>query len=178
MSRIGKKPVVLPQGVSARLADDQIVVKGPKGEMKHRLHPRIKVEIAGAQVTFSRSTDRTPDRAAHGLMRSLVAGAVLGVTRGFEKTLEINGVGFRAQVEGRKLNMTLGFSHPVVFEIPQGISVELAQKNQLIIRGVDKYLVGHVAANIRSLKPPEPYKGKGIKYIEEHIRRKVGKTGA
>jgi large subunit ribosomal protein L6 len=178
MSRIGRKPVELTSGVTARLAENAIFIKGPKGELKHPLHPRITVEIKGQQITFNRSTDRSPDRAAHGLMRSLVAGAVEGVTKGFEKTLEINGVGYRAQVEGRKVTLALGFSHPVVFEIPQGITVEPAGKNQLVIKGFDKHLVGHVASKIRSLKPPEPYKGKGIKYADEHIRRKVGKTGA
>ncbi len=178
MSRIGRKPVQLISGVTARLADDSIFIKGPKGELRHRLHPRINVEIKDQQVLFARPTDRSPDRAAHGLMRSLVAGAVLGVTKGYEKTLEINGVGYRAQVEGQKLTLALGFSHPIVFEVPEGISVELAQKNQVLVKGIDKQLVGHVAAKIRSLKPPEPYKGKGIKYIDEHIRRKVGKTGA
>lgn len=178
MSRIGKKPVVLPAGVTARLDNGQIVVKGPKGEMRHGLHPRIGVEIKDGKVAFSRSTDRSPDRAAHGLMRSLVAGAVEGVTKGFEKVLEINGVGYRAQAEGHKLTLALGLSHPVVFEVPKGTTVEVAQKNQIIIRGIDKHLVGHVASKIRSLRPPEPYKGKGIKYLDEHIRRKVGKTGA
>ncbi len=160
------------------MADGFIVVKGPKGELKHRLHPRITVDIKDNQVTFARPSDRSPDRAAHGLMRSLVAGAVDGLTKGFEKTLEINGVGYRAQTEGQKVVLALGLSHPVVFEVPKGITVEMAQKNQLVIRGADKRMVGHVASKIRSLKPPEPYKGKGIKYVDEHIRRKVGKTGA
>lgn len=178
MSRIGKKPVIIPDGVTAAIAGGRIVVKGPKGEISHDLHPRINVEIKDGQITFSRPTDRSVDRAAHGLMRSLVAGAVEGVSTGFQKTLEINGVGYRAQVEGRKLNLSLGFSHPVIFDLPKGIEVELAQRNQIIIKGHDKQLVGHVASKIRSLRPPEPYKGKGIRYIDEHIRRKVGKTGA
>ncbi len=178
MSRIGKKPVALPDGVSAKMADGFIKIKGPKGEMKHRIHSRITTEITGQEVSFSRPTDRSSDRAAHGLMRSLVAGAVMGVTKGFEKTLEINGVGYRFQIEGRKLTLTVGFSHPVVFEVPTGITVEASQKNQLIVKGIDKQMVGAVACKIRAIKPPEPYKGKGIKYVEEHIRRKVGKTGA
>ncbi len=178
MSRIGRKPILIPDTVKAAVVDEHIVVKGPKGEIKHRIHPRISVKIHEGQITFARPSDRSEDRAAHGLMRSLAAGAVEGVTKGFEKTLEINGVGYRAQIEGRKVTLALGFSHPVVFDVPQGITVEAAQKNQLVIKGTDKRLVGHVASEIRGLRPPEPYKGKGIKYIDEHIRRKVGKTGA
>jgi large subunit ribosomal protein L6 len=164
--------------VTAKVSGDAVSVKGPKGEVSHPRHPRIEVEMKGTQITFTRPTDRSPDRAAHGLMRSLVAGAVEGVTKGFEKVLEINGVGYRAQVEGQKLTLAVGLSHSVIYQMPKGTQVELAGKNQIVIRGIDKRLVGHVASQIRGLRPPEPYKGKGIKYAEEHIRRKVGKTGA
>ncbi len=178
MSRIGRKPVTIPAGVKVAASEGDIVVKGPKGELRHRMHPRISVEIAGDKVTFQRPTDRDVDRAAHGLMRSLVAGAVLGVTKGFEKVMEINGIGYKAQLEGSRLNLTVGLSHAVAFPIPKGISIELAGKNQIVIKGIDKQLVGHVAALIRKVRPPEPYKGKGIKYVGEQIRRKVGKKGA
>jgi large subunit ribosomal protein L6 len=178
MSRIGRKPIAIPAGVKVATLEGNIVVKGPKGELRHRMHPRISVEVADDRVTFQRPTDRDVDRAAHGLMRSLVAGAVQGVTVGFEKVMEVNGIGYKAAVDATKLTLTVGLSHPVIFPIPKGISIELAGKNQIVVKGIDKHQVGHVAALIREVRPPEPYKGKGIKYVGEQIRRKVGKKGA
>jgi large subunit ribosomal protein L6 len=179
MSRIGKKPVMIPAGVTVQVAEREILVKGPKGEeVRHPRHPRIGVEVKDNTILFSRPSDKNTDKAAHGLMRSLVAGAVSGVTAGFARTLEVNGIGYRVQVEGQKVTMALGYSHPVVYEVPAGCKVELAGKNQIVIRGFDKREVGHVASQIRALRAPEPYKGKGVKYVDEQIRRKVGKTGA
>jgi large subunit ribosomal protein L6 len=178
MSRVGKKPIEVPEGVEIRIDDGRVIVKGPKGELSHRINPRIKVEIKDRQVNFYRPTDRAKDKAFHGLTRSLVAGAVEGVSKGFEKTLEIVGVGYRFQVDGRVLTLNLGYSQPVTYPIPEGIEIEAGQRNQLVVKGIDKQLVGHVAATIRSKRPPEPYKGKGVRYADERIRRKVGKTGA
>ena len=178
MSRVGKKPIDIPEGVEIRIDGPRITVKGPKGELSHLIHPRIKAEMNDRQITVSRPSDRAKDKAFHGLARSLLAGSVEGVTKGFEKTLEIVGVGYRAQISGKVLTLNLGYSQPVVFEVPEGITIEEGQRNQLVVKGIDKQQVGQVAAIIRSFREPEPYKGKGVRYIDEHIKRKVGKTGA
>jgi large subunit ribosomal protein L6 len=177
MSRIGKKPIPIPSGIDVKIEKNSVSVKGPKGELKQDFHPKIGVKIDNGDILVSRSSDDKFDRALHGLTRSIIANMVTGVTKGYEKSLEINGVGYRAQVQGRQLVMTLGFSHPVNFELPNGIEAVVDKQTNITIKGIDKYLVGQTAANIRSLKKPEPYKGKGIKYADEHIRRKEGKTG-
>ena len=177
MSRVGRKPVVIPAGVTVTLKDDNLTVKGPKGELKRQLPPLVTVKVEKGQVTVQRENDDPVTRARHGLVRALIQNMVEGVTKGFERRLEINGVGYRAEAQGDKLNMSLGFSHPVVFQLPKGVTAKV-EKNVIVLSGVDKELVGHSAAKVRQFRPPEPYKGKGIKYAEEHIKRKVGKTGA
>jgi large subunit ribosomal protein L6 len=177
MSRVGRKPVVIPAGVTVTLKDDNLTVKGPKGELKRQLPPLVTVKVEKGQVTVQRENDDPVTRARHGLVRALIQNMVEGVTKGFERKLEINGVGYRAEAQGDKLNMSLGFSHPVVFQLPKGVTAKV-EKNVIVLSGVDKELVGHSAAKVRQFRPPEPYKGKGIKYAEEHIKRKVGKTGA
>jgi large subunit ribosomal protein L6 len=175
MSRIGRKPIELPEAVTVEIGPGRVAVKGPKGELDQRLSPEMKVEQADSVVTVERPTDRGEHRALHGLTRSLIANMVEGVTEGFEKKLEIQGVGYRAQLMGRNLEMTLGYSHPVTVEPPEGIEFEVPQPTEIVIRGIDKQLVGQVAADIRKRRPPEPYKGKGIRYSGEHVARKVGK---
>jgi large subunit ribosomal protein L6 len=175
MSRIGKKPIELPEAVTVEIGPGRIAVKGPRGELDQRLSPEMKVEQEDGAVTVARPTDRGEHRALHGLTRSLIANMVEGVTDGFEKRLEIQGVGYRAQLKGKNLEMALGFSHPVTVEPPEGIEFELPQPTEIVIRGIDKQLVGQVAADIRKRRPPEPYKGKGIRYRGEHVARKVGK---
>ncbi len=177
MSRIGRKPIPIPSGIDVKVEKNSVSVKGPKGELKQNFHPKIGVKIDKSEILVSRASDDKFDRALHGLTRSIIANMVTGVTKGYEKSLEISGVGYRAQVQGRQLVMTLGFSHPVNFELPNGIEAVVDKQTNITIKGIDKYLVGQTAANIRSLKKPEPYKGKGIKYADEHIRRKEGKTG-
>jgi large subunit ribosomal protein L6 len=177
MSRVGRKPVVIAAGVTVTLKDDNLTVKGPKGELKRQLPPLVTVKVEKGQVTVQRENDDPVTRARHGLVRALIQNMVEGVTKGFERRLEINGVGYRAEVKGEALNMALGFSHPVVFQLPKGVTAKV-EKNVIVLSGVDKELVGHSAAKVRQFRPPEPYKGKGIKYAEEHIKRKVGKTGA
>ena len=182
MSRVGKKQVDLPKGVTAQIGPSpgegkKITVKGPKGQLEMPINPAVTVEVAGSAVTCKRTSDLGPDRAAHGLMRALIANMAHGVSTGFERKLEINGVGYRADVAGQKLNMALGFSHPVVFELPKGVAAKV-DKNVVILSGIDKEQLGETASKIRAIRPPEPYKGKGIKYVEETIKRKVGKTGA
>ena len=175
MSRIGRKPVPVPEAVTVEIAPGNIAVKGPKGELRQTLSHEMSVEQADGTVTVARPTDRGEHRALHGLTRSLIANMVEGVTEGFEKRLEIQGVGYRAQLKGKNLELALGFSHPVPVEAPEGIEFEVPQPTEIIIRGIDKQLVGQVAADIRKRRPPEPYKGKGIRYAGEHVRRKVGK---
>jgi len=177
MSRVGKKPVAIPTGVTVTLKDGTINVKGPKGELKRPLPGLVTVNVEKNQVTIVRGDDSGPTRARHGLVRALINNMVSGVTKGFEKKLEINGVGYKAEVAGTKLTLALGYSHPVAYELPKGIGAKV-DKNVLILSGIDNELLGETAAKVRSFRPPEPYKGKGIKYIEETIRRKVGKTGA
>jgi large subunit ribosomal protein L6 len=165
----------LPEAVTVELAPGRVAVKGPKGELDQRLSPEMKVEQADGTVTVQRPTDRGEHRALHGLTRSLIANMVEGVTNGFEKKLEIQGVGYRAQLKGKNLEMALGYSHPVSVEPPEGIEFEVPQPTEVVVRGIDKQLVGQVAADIRKRRPPEPYKGKGIRYRGEHVARKVGK---
>ena len=175
MSRIGRKPIPVPEAVTVEVAPGRVAVKGPKGELEQRLDPEMKVEQADGNVTVERPTDRGQHRALHGLTRSLIANMVEGVTEGFEKHLEIQGVGYRAQLKGRSLEMALGFSHPVSIEPPEGVEFEVPQPTEIVVRGIDKQLVGQVAADIRKRRPPEPYKGKGIRYRDEYVMRKVGK---
>jgi large subunit ribosomal protein L6 len=177
MSRVGRKVLPLPKGVTVNSSAAGVVVKGPKGELKRDLPAGVSIKVTGQELQVERKDDSRQNRAKHGMIRALVANMVKGVSEGFERKLEINGVGYRADVAGQKLNMALGFSHPVVFELPKGISAKV-DKNIVILMGIDKDALGVTAAKIRDIRPPEPYKGKGIKYLEEVIRRKVGKTGA
>ena len=175
MSRIGRKPVSVPDAVTVEIAPGNIAVKGPKGELRQDLSPDMKVEQDDGVVTISRPTDRGEHRALHGLTRSLIANMVEGVTDGFEKRLEIQGVGYRAALKGKNLELALGYSHPVAIDAPEGIDFEVPQPTEVVIKGIDKQLVGQVAADIRKRRPPEPYKGKGIRYKDEQVLRKVGK---
>ncbi len=175
MSRIGRKPIVVPEAVSVEIAPGRVAIKGPKGELTQVLSPEMAIEQADGAITVKRPTDRGEHRALHGLTRSLIANMVSGVTEGFEKRLEIQGVGYRAQLKGKNLEMVLGYSHPVSIEVPEGIEFEVPQPTEIVVRGIDKQLVGQVAADIRKRRPPEPYKGKGIRYRGEHVLRKVGK---
>lgn len=176
MSRIGKRPVVLPGTVKAMLQGRQISVQGPKGRLDLTVHPRLKVEIKENQVSVQRPTDIRTDRALHGLTRSLIQNMVHGVTQGYLKELEIVGVGFKAQVKGKILNLALGYTHPIDYNIPEGIEIKCPNPTRITITGMDKQSVGQVAAEIRGFYEPEPYKGKGIRYVGEVIRRKQGKT--
>jgi len=181
MSRIGKLPVKIPEKVKVTVdaTAHTVRVEGPKGKMTFRFNPRVKIEVAGNEVKVIRPDDSREARALHGLTRALVQNAVSGVTKGYERALEINGVGFKAELKGKDLHFVLGFSHPVVFKLPEGVSAEVDPKQtRITVRGADKNLLGLTARKIRDLRPPEPYKGKGIKYSEETIRRKEGKTGA
>lgn len=176
MSRVGKLPIVLPAGVTVTVANGQAEIRGPKGTLQIVVHPRVTITQADQQITIGVADEHLQDdRALWGLFRMLLANAVTGVTTGFTKQLEINGVGFKAAASGQTLNLNLGFSHPIAFPIPTGITVTV-EKNIVTISGVDKQLVGETAAKIRRLKKPEPYKGKGIKYVDEVIRRKAGKV--
>lgn len=176
MSRIGKKPIPIPKNVKVGINENTISVEGPKGKLAYEVHPDIKVAIKEEQVTVSGNSDEKSVMSLHGLSRTLINNMIIGVTSGFQKDLEIIGVGFRAQVSGKKLIMQLGFSHPVEFHIPDGIVIETPKPTQIIVKGIDKQKVGEVAAEIRKFYPPEPYKGKGIRYVGEYVRKKVGKT--
>jgi large subunit ribosomal protein L6 len=179
MSRIGRTPITLPAGVEVTVdSSNHITVKGPKGTLEHDLAPQMRVEVEGNEVRVYRPDDEKKNKALHGLTRTLIANMVEGVTNGYSKTLEIQGVGYRAAKDGKKLVMNLGYSHQVVMEEVPGITVEVPSPNQIIIKGIDKQLVGQFAAEVRSKRPPEPYHGKGIRYANEHVRRKEGKTGA
>jgi len=179
MSRIGRTPIIVPAGVEVTISDTNVVsVKGPKGKLEEAINPEIKVSLDGAVINVSRSTDAPRHRSMHGLSRSLINNMVVGVTDGFKKELDITGVGFRAVKEGKKLVMNLGFSHQVIIEETDSISIDVPSPNKVIISGVNKQEVGQFAADIRKKRPPEPYKGKGIKYSNEVVRRKEGKTGA
>ncbi|MCD7722534.1 MAG: 50S ribosomal protein L6 [Clostridiales bacterium] len=177
MSRIGLKPIEIPAGVDFAIDGNTVTVKGPNGALTMEKHPNISVSVDGNIIKLSRPDDNKENRSLHGLTRSLIANMVEGVTHGFKKTLEVNGVGYRAQMQGSNLVMNLGYSHQVIMTPPDGIKVECPSTTQIIISGADKQLVGQFAANVREKRPPEPYKGKGIKYSDEHIRRKEGKAG-
>jgi large subunit ribosomal protein L6 len=175
MSRIGKRPIQIPEGVTLDVGEGVVTVKGPKGELSQDVSPAMRVHHDNGTVTVERPTERGEHRALHGLTRSLIANMVEGVTNGFEKRLEIQGVGYRARLQGSSLELTVGYSHPVSVQPPDGIEFEVPQPTQVVVRGIDKQLVGEVAARIRKQRPPEPYKGKGIRYAGEYVRRKVGK---
>jgi large subunit ribosomal protein L6 len=175
MSRIGRKPIPVPAGVTVSIEPEIVRVNGPKGELSERIHRDITVEHNDGELLVRRPTDRGEHRALHGLTRSLVANMVIGVTDGYTKTLEIQGVGYRAALKGRDLEMALGYSHPVSIKAPDGIEFEVPQPTRVIVRGISKQAVGEIAANIRKQRPPEPYKGKGIRYEGEYVARKVGK---
>ncbi len=179
MSRIGRRPVEIPAGVEVIIGKNNLVtVKGPKGELQENISPLINIEIKDNQVELSRSSDDRNYRSQHGLARTLISNMVEGVTKGYEKTLKLNGVGYKAEKKGNKLVMNLGFSHPVEMEDPKGITTEVTDTTTVVVKGIDKSIVGNYSAKIREWRKPEPYKGKGIKYSDEVIRRKEGKTGA
>jgi large subunit ribosomal protein L6 len=175
MSRIGKRNLEVPKGVTVQITPELITAKGPKGSLSLKRHRAIEVKQEGGELVFTRTGEDKPTRAAHGLMRALTANLVKGVSTGFERQLEINGVGYRAEVKGSNLVLTLGFSHPVEYKLPEGVSAKV-DKNMLILSATDKQLLGAAASKIRSFRPPEPYKGKGVKYVEEKIQRKAGKA--
>ncbi len=178
MSRIGRAPIAVPAGVEIKIEDNNVVtVKGPKGTLTQQFHPNMTIKQDGAELHVTRPNDLKENRSLHGLTRTLLHNMVVGVTDGYKKVLDVNGVGYRVAMEGGKLVMNLGFSHQVIMEAPAGITVETPTANQIVVSGYDKQLVGQFAAKIREKRPPEPYKGKGIKYSDEVIRRKVGKTG-
>jgi large subunit ribosomal protein L6 len=179
MSRVGKMPVKVPEKVKVSVDGNVVKVEGPKGKMSFPFNPTVKVAVDKGEVKVTRPDESRLAKGLHGLTRTLVKNAVEGVVKGYERTLEISGVGFKAEVKGKDVNFTLGFSHPVVFRLPDGVTAEVdAKQTKLTVKGVDKHLLGLTAAKIRALRPPEPYKGKGIKYAEEIVRRKEGKTGA
>ena len=178
MSRIGKKPVQVPKGVTVDLQGNTVAIKGPKGELRRTLHPDMQLALADGNVTVSRPSDEPKHKALHGLSRTLVQNMVEGVTKGFVKTLEIQGVGYKAEPKPYGINLIVGYSHPVKYEAPKGIKITVENNTVVKIEGADKEIVGQVAAELRSVRPPEPYKGKGVRYQGEQIRRKAGKTGA
>jgi large subunit ribosomal protein L6 len=175
MSRIGKSPIEIPPGVNVSVSPGRVMVNGPLGELSQQIPGRMKVEQRDGELVVQRPTERGEDRALHGLTRTLVANMVEGVTKGFEKRLEIQGVGYRASLRGEALELAVGFSHPVVIEPRAGISFEVPAPTQIVVKGIDKQQVGQTAAEVRKVRPPEPYKGKGIRYAGEYVRRKVGK---
>ena len=177
MSRIGNKPITVPEGVEVKIDGKHITVKGPKGTLEKDLHKNMTVTVEGNTITVTRPNDEAENRSLHGLTRTLINNMVEGVVHEFKRNLEINGVGYRAQLKGKTLVLTLGYSHPVEMEAPEGITFDVPNPNQIIVRGIDKELVGQTAAVVRTKRPPEVYRGKGIKYADEVIRRKEGKTG-
>jgi large subunit ribosomal protein L6 len=177
MSRVGKKPITIPKDVDVRLEGDQLKVKGPKGELNLKIHPKVQLDINDSSIAITAVDETREARSVHGLSRALINNMVTGVTKGFERVLEIVGVGYRAELKGRTAVLNLGYSKPAIFELPKGIDAKI-EKTKIILNGIDKGLLGMTAAKIRSFRKPEPYKGKGIKYAEEIIRRKAGKTGA
>ncbi len=178
MSRIGRKEITVPAGVTVTVNDENLVtVKGPKGTLETKINKNITVTVDGAVVSVARADDERENRSLHGLSRTLIANMVEGVTKGYSKTLEIVGVGYRAAKSGKTLTMNLGHSHPIVFEEKDGITFDVPNSNTVVVNGIDKQTVGQIAAQIREKRPPEPYLGKGVKYVGEHIRRKAGKTG-
>ncbi len=176
MSRIGKMPITIPAGVEVKLNANTINVKGPKGELNYTFNPEMTVKVEGTEVVVTRPSDAKEHRSLHGLTRTLIANMVTGVTEGYSKTLEVNGVGYRAQKQGSNLVMNLGYSHQVIMPEVEGIKIDVPDPNKIVISGADKQMVGQFAAEVRKKRPPEPYKGKGIKYDTEHIRRKEGKA--
>lgn len=177
MSRIGRMPIAIPAGVDVTIDGSTVTVKGPKGTLTRTVHSNMLVEKDGATITVSRPNDDKMNRSLHGLTRTLIANMVTGVNESYKKELDVNGVGYRVQVQGKDLVMNLGFSHQVIMTAPEGITVECPTPNKIIVSGPDKQKVGQFAAEVREKRPPEPYKGKGIKYVDEHIRRKEGKAG-
>lgn len=178
MSRIGNKPVIVPKEVKIEVKDGEVFVEGPKGKLSRKLSDRISVEVKEGVLLVKRVADTKLDKSMHGLSRALIVNMIKGVTDGYTRELEIIGVGFKAAISGSNLNMALGFSHPVNFVIPAGIKIEAPKPTQLVIKGIDKELIGKVASEIRAIYPPEPYKGKGIRYVGEHVKKKVGKAQA
>ena len=178
MSRIGRTPVTVPSGVNVTVNPDHVVVKGPKGELTVPVSRRLEINIENEEVNVTRPSDNREDRAQHGLARSLINNAVTGVTDGFTRNLEIRGVGYRAQMRGQDIELSLGFSHPVIIEAPEGITINTPDQTHITISGIDKQLVGQVAANIRAIRPPDSYHGKGVRYEGEQVRLKAGKTAA
>lgn len=176
MSRLGKKPIAIPQGVKVGINGRAVTIEGPKGSAVRELPERISAEVKDNQLVLARATDQKTDKALHGLSRALLANMIAGVTAGYQKDLEIIGVGFKAQVQGKNLTMSLGFSHPVVMVIPTGITIETPKATQIVVKGIDKELVGRFSAEIRAVYPPEPYKGKGVRYSGERVKKKVGKA--
>ena len=176
MSRVGAKPIEVPKNVKLAVADDQIHVEGPKGKLSFRVHPRIRATLKESLLTFARPSNQKLDKSLHGTTRSVVANMIRGVTDGFSKELWIEGVGFKAAVQGKQLNLSLGFTHPILLDVPEGITVETPKPTTVLIKGVDKVKVGHFAAKIREKFVAEPYKGKGVRYSDEVVRRKAGKT--
>ena len=177
MSRIGNKPIIVPDGVEIKIDGHKITVKGPKGTLEREVHKNISLEMKDNQIIVTRKNDEPQNRSLHGLTRTLINNMIIGVTQAYSKELQINGVGYRVAKQGNNLNLTLGYSHPVIFEAPEGITFDVPNPNTIIVKGIDKELVGQTAAVIRTKRPPEVYRGKGIKYAEEVIRRKEGKTG-
>src|ERR671922_1602898 len=175
MSRIGKRPIELPAGVNVSLSPGRVMVNGPLGTLEQQVPQRMQIEQRDGEIVVTRPTERGEDRALHGLTRTLIANMVEGVTKGFEKRLELQGVGYRASLQGTDLRVDVGFSHPVVMKAPQGITFEVPTPTEIVVKGVDKQQVGQIAAEVRKVRPPEPYKGKGIRYAGEYVRRKVGK---
>jgi large subunit ribosomal protein L6 len=178
MSRIGKKPIAIPEGVQVGVQGQEVEVKGPKGRLALRVHDLCSVKVTDGSLVVGRGAEHRAARALHGLTRALVANMVHGVTEGFERKLEIQGIGYRVQQAGRNLTFALGYSHPIVFPLPEGVTAEVDKQTAITLRGVDKYLVGQTAAQLRALRPPDSYKGKGVRYAGEVVRKKVGKTGA
>lgn len=178
MSRIGKLPIPIPQGVDVGINKNEIKVKGPEGELVREIHPNVKVEIIDGAVVISRPNDSRLNKSLHGLTRSLINNMVIGVTKSYKKTLQIQGIGYKSMLSGKNLTLHLGYSKPIEYLAPKGVEFEVTNKNEIIVKGINKEKVGQVAAEIRSLRPPEPYKGKGIRYENETIIRKAGKTAA
>jgi len=177
MSRIGKKPIPVPNGIDIEIQGNVVQVKGAKGQMKKEFHGDMLIKLTDGNIVVERPSESRLHRSLHGLTRTLIANMIEGVSKGFEKALELNGVGYRAQKQGNKLVLNVGFSHPVEVDVVEGVEIEVPAQNKIVVKGIDKELVGAVAAKIRAIRKPEPYKGKGIKYQDEYIRRKSGKTG-
>jgi large subunit ribosomal protein L6 len=178
VSRVGRKPILIPQGVNVQKSGQEITVAGPKGELRATIHRDIAAEVTGGKIAITRPSDGKQHRALHGLWRATIQNMITGVVSGYAKKLELVGVGYRAEMKGKRLQLLLGFSHPILFVPPDGVKIEAPTQTNILVSGIDKQLVGQVAAKIRSFRPPEPYKGKGVKYEGEYIRRKAGKAAA